>query len=288
MEVESNKKIKIFTLGRFLIVSDGKPIEFMRKLPRKQLALLKALIAREGRDVDEIALCKLLWKDIEGDYAHHSLATTLYRLRKLLGEPRAIRFREGQVSLDSRYCWVDAWDFNHVLMDVETLCRDEVVKIEQYRDLYFQANALYQGNFLADEKEQTPVISLRDSLQRRYQHCLYQVGIVFREQGHYEIASNFFQQGLELNEFAEECYWQLMICYAYMERRTDAIRTFNDYFDALLKQGSLAPAYNIKELYHRLRNQDIDSVIEYCDACCLQEHQLRAKALTSSSFTLSG
>ena len=45
--------LKIFTLGRFGLLSDGKPVRFTRKAQEKPLALLKALIALGGREVHE-------------------------------------------------------------------------------------------------------------------------------------------------------------------------------------------------------------------------------------------
>ena len=41
--------LKIFTLGRFELLKDGKPIQFARKAQEKPLALLKALIALGGK-----------------------------------------------------------------------------------------------------------------------------------------------------------------------------------------------------------------------------------------------
>ena len=74
------------SLGRFEIRLYGKPIEFGRKVPRKILALLKALIALGGTAVSESALIDALWPDEEGDAAHGAYTMAIIRLRKLLGE----------------------------------------------------------------------------------------------------------------------------------------------------------------------------------------------------------
>lgn len=43
--------LKIYTLGRFELLKDGKLIRFSRKVQQKPLALLKALIAFGGKEV---------------------------------------------------------------------------------------------------------------------------------------------------------------------------------------------------------------------------------------------
>ncbi len=61
--------IKIFTLGRFEVLRDGEPVRFARKVQRKPLALLKALVAFGGRSVREELVMDALWPDAEGDAA---------------------------------------------------------------------------------------------------------------------------------------------------------------------------------------------------------------------------
>ena len=47
--------VKILTLGRFEVYVDGQKLEFSRKLPRKTLLLLKAIVAFGGVNVPEQA-----------------------------------------------------------------------------------------------------------------------------------------------------------------------------------------------------------------------------------------
>ncbi|MBI5874912.1 MAG: hypothetical protein HZB81_03545 [Deltaproteobacteria bacterium] len=99
--------VKIYTLGKFEIVKDGKPVEFSGKIQKKPLELLKAIIALGGEDVPEEKVADKLWPNVDGDMAHQSFATTLKRLRRLLGNKDAVRLSAGYVTLDRRYCWVE-------------------------------------------------------------------------------------------------------------------------------------------------------------------------------------
>ena len=67
-----------------------------------------------GDQVPVERITDALWPRIDSDYAHRSFNTTLHRLRKLLGDDRAIILSDGKVSLDKRRFWVDTWSLNAV------------------------------------------------------------------------------------------------------------------------------------------------------------------------------
>ena len=52
--------LKIFSLGRFELLKDGQPVQFNRKVQKKPLLMLKALIALGGRNIDEERLTDIL------------------------------------------------------------------------------------------------------------------------------------------------------------------------------------------------------------------------------------
>ncbi|MEN6374127.1 MAG: BTAD domain-containing putative transcriptional regulator [Smithella sp.] len=141
--------VKIYTLGRFAIVCNDIPVTFSRKAQQKPLSLLKSLIAMGGNSIKQEALEEILWPDAEGDLAHQAFDTTLHRLRKLLGCPKAIKLRNGRLSLDNRYCWIDARAFEELLHKAEDLQKRE--NHEHASRLVDKARALYRGDFLADD-----------------------------------------------------------------------------------------------------------------------------------------
>ena len=108
-------QVSIYTLGRFSLLLNGKPAEFGRKAPRRPLELLKAIIALGGREISTASLISVLWPDVDGDTAQRSFDTTLHRLRKILGDRRVLKLKEGKFSLEGRNCWVDAWSFERLL-----------------------------------------------------------------------------------------------------------------------------------------------------------------------------
>lgn len=103
--------VKIYTLGRFEILLDGKPLPPRRKAPYQILRLLKAIVALGSEAVPASRLIDTLWPDAEGDTGQENLHKSLQRLRRLLAIDDLIQVREGKVSLNRQICWVDALAF---------------------------------------------------------------------------------------------------------------------------------------------------------------------------------
>ncbi len=116
------RPVKIYSLGRFLIEIDGSPIRFAAKAQRKPLEPLKALVALGGETVPVEQLTESLWPEAEGDKAQGSFASTLHRLRGLIGSA-ALRHGDARLTLDTGCCRVDAWAFSCLLQQAPRAVR---------------------------------------------------------------------------------------------------------------------------------------------------------------------
>jgi LuxR family maltose regulon positive regulatory protein len=221
--------LKIFTLGRFGLVKDGKPVRFSGKVQKKPLALLKALITFGGREVSEEQLMDILWFEADGDVAHKSFATTLHRLRKLIGNEKAIQLQEGRLTLDPRYCWVDVWAFERILGQVDAAWKEGLAKnkIAQTIQLAEKAIEMYRGPFLAAEIDQPWTISFRERLRSKFLRNVGKLGLYWEQVGDFNKALNCYQKGLEVDDLAEEFYQRLIICYKRLGRRAEALTVYN-------------------------------------------------------------
>jgi ATP/maltotriose-dependent transcriptional regulator MalT len=84
--------IQIRCLGGFVIDHDGNPVRASAgKAQRKPLELLWLLVAGDGRGLAQDFVADQLWPDLDGDRAMHTLRTTLYRLRKLVGPDAVVQ-----------------------------------------------------------------------------------------------------------------------------------------------------------------------------------------------------
>ena len=153
-QMHDTPRVSVFTLGRFSLLLDGKPAEFGRKVPRRALELLKTIIAFGSREISATSLMYELWPDVDGDAAQRSFDTTLHRLRKLLGDDRVLVLRDGKLSLDARYCWVDVWAFERLLGQSQRLLMRDVTgkQVFSLEQLTERLMGLYQDHFLAKEE----------------------------------------------------------------------------------------------------------------------------------------
>ncbi|MGC2458312.1 MAG: BTAD domain-containing putative transcriptional regulator [Gallionellaceae bacterium] len=223
--------IKIYTLGRFSIVRDGAPLQSAKRAQGKVIEMLKTLIALGGRDVDMETLAAALWPEAEGDKANQAFKTTLHRLRKLLGNDEVISVREGHVTLDPRYCWVDVCAFEILLG------RDpaDVAALER-------AVALYHGHFLAEDTVSSRAMALRERLHAKYLRCLNDLGRQWEETGDWKKAASCYQQGLGVDPLVEEYYQRLMICHQQLGHRAEALSVYQRCREALTLHLDIAPS----------------------------------------------
>jgi len=220
--------VQIYTLGRFEVFRDGEPLKFSKKAQRKPMELLKAIIARGMMPASEGYVADLLWPDADGDMAMNSLATTLHRLRKLMGRPDAIIVKNAQISLDPRLCWVDSWAFEQVFSKAESQWGSAGTERAKGRlcELACASLEMYRGEFLPDEVWNPDAFTMREHLRGRYFQGLYRLGEHLARNARWEQALHLYEQGLNVDDCAEGCYQGVMRCLERMGRRSEALAVF--------------------------------------------------------------
>lgn len=212
-------KLKIFTLGRFNIVRDGEPVRFSSKKPQIPLNLLKALIAFGGRQVPAERLCDALWPDSEGHAAAQAMATTLHRLRELLGA-NTIRRQGSQLTLDPETCWVDCWALERLLNS----------STQRQPALFSEVMRLYQGPFLNSEGDAGWLIPTRLRLHSKLVRFLAACARTLGEAGRYDDALDVLQRALEIDSTKEEFFRGLIRAYEALNRPAERIVAHHSSF----------------------------------------------------------
>jgi LuxR family maltose regulon positive regulatory protein len=248
--------LRVETLGRFRVFKDGKPIEFTGKAQRRPLDLLKVVIACGGRDVSEDRVVEALWPRIDGDSAHKSFATTLHRLRKLLGEERAIQLSDGKLTLDGQLIWLDTWAFDQIIARINQTLRpkfeESTINSAKLSDLGTQLLARYAGPFLGSEPEQGWSLPLRDRLRQRFVRTVVDIAHYWQREGDAERTIDLLEHAIELDYSSEGIYRSLMECYAMLGRRTEAIDTYARCRKMLAASLRLDPSPETTALYEKL------------------------------------
>jgi DNA-binding SARP family transcriptional activator len=243
--------IQIYTLGRFNMFIDGKPFKSPKKTQKKPMEMLKVLSSfGEGQEVSKVQLSDILWPDAEGDKAQRSFDTTLYRLRLLLGHDKAIDLREGRLSIDLRYCWVDSMAFERILNQA----KDSAKKEDRNSTIQTleKAVSLYKGPFLAGETDEPWAISYNERLRSKFLHAIETLGNYLEEEGELNRAVDCFQKGIEVDDVAEVFYRRLMICLKHLGRRTDALSLYQRCEKTLSSSLGLEPSLETKAIKESL------------------------------------
>src|SRR5215472_13117727 len=152
---------RVYVLGRFRVLTGDEPVRFSRRIQRKPLELLQALIAFGGAEVGASTLTDALWPDSEGDAGYHALESALYRLRQLLGRLDAVRMVGGKLSLNHHLFWVDVWELERGLQSGGASDTELASRLASMRELY-------AGHFLEHETEKPWAIKARQALRDRF------------------------------------------------------------------------------------------------------------------------
>ena len=238
--------VKIYTLGRFAIAKDGVALKSGAKSSRKPMELLKILIAQGGRDVHQEKLVAALWPDAEGDDAHHSFETTLYRLRKLLGA-EALLVKDSLVTLNPAHCWVDSWAFERLasLVDADVDADDRAAVETDSRRLL----GLYQGPFLDRDHDIPLAIAYEERLRSRMLRVLDKLGRFWAARGEPAKALECYLRALEADPRAEVFYQGLMRHYHAQGRYPEAIAIYQRCRLALHSLVGVPPSTETNALY---------------------------------------
>ncbi len=251
----ASQTVRIYTLGRFSLLLNGKPARFGRKTPHRPLELLKAVIAYGGRDISYSMLTAALWPDSDGDDAKRAFDATLFRLRKILGDDHVVILQDGKVSLDARYCWTDVWAFERLLGQLNRIrnldaAGTDVLVLEQLME---QLLSLYQDHFLAAEDMTAWSVSLRERLRNKYIHNLLETGRYWETHGFWEKAIACYQRGLEVDDLIETFYQRLMLCYMKLQRYSEGLATYRRCCRVLSISLGLLPEAETEMLNNDLR-----------------------------------
>jgi len=237
--------VKVYTLGRFELMVDGIPLAFSRKTPKKALALLQAIIAFGGRDVAEEKVMEALWPDEDGDAAHRVLNTTIYRLRRILGNTASIVQTGGKLALNPELCWTDVSAFEHGLAR-NAARNDEADEIRK------QCVELYRGAFLGQQECDAWAIACRERLRTKFVLAVGAVSRHLEEEGRWQEAIERYLNGIDADNLVESFYQGLMRCYGHLDQGAEVAgiyRRLKKTFSVVL---GLGPSASTEKLYREL------------------------------------
>lgn len=238
--------VKARMLGGFEIHVDGVMLAFSGKVPRKPLALLKAIVALGAPTASIASLKDALWPDEDGDAARKSLDVTIGRLRKLLGRSDAVVVSDESVGLNPRVCWIDAWMF----VSQAEAAGKAADRVSAYR----QACDRYQGVFLPGDVETPWTLMRREQLRRRFIHVVQAVAEGAEQAGDWEDVIAWYQRGLQADELAETFHQGMMRCHHALGRYAEGMSAYRRLRQTLSVVLGIAPSAQSQALARSLQS----------------------------------
>lgn len=227
--------VKIYTLGRFSVVVDGKTIDTAGHLQPKPVELLQALIAFGGRQIAIPGVIASLWPDAESRGGRNAFDATLSRLRRLLGHEDSVLIDDGRVRLNDALCWVDVWPFERLLSKVQrdlahtgnAICADLRAQTETLL-------RLYHGDFLEREECRPWLLSRRERLRNRLSSLIGDVASRLEADQEWRLATRLYRRIIELEPLAEAGYRRLMACLQQSGEAAEALRVYGRCCEVLM------------------------------------------------------
>jgi ATP/maltotriose-dependent transcriptional regulator MalT/DNA-binding SARP family transcriptional activator len=254
-------RLRMYTLGGFRLEGADRPLMHPGKAQKMPLLLCKALISLGGKDVPAERVSDILWPDADGDAAHNAFTTTLSRLRDLVGADRAIRVQDGRVTLDPRYCWVDAWAFESLLEKARASWRalrpgpgGDVAKTQDLDALARKALGLYRGHFLPADEAHVWTASCRERLRVKFVRLVERWGERLEREGQWLEAADVYERGLDADDLTEEFYQRLMVCYGRLGLRAEALATYDRCRKVLGASLGVSPAPGTEAIHRSLQS----------------------------------
>ena len=265
-------RVKIFTLGRFGLLVDGKPVKINSNGLSKPIMLLKVLVTMGGRDVSEIRICEALWPDSEGDNAHSAYTTTLSRLRKILVKD-ALHVNNGQLSLNDHLCWLDLWAFKSSLKDLErALTGVNSYQIDNIEKNIIKVFSHYQGLFMEYEVQAGWMLPQRERLQVKLLRIIKQAIKFFSSNRRCKKVIELYEKALEIDPLSEDYYRGLMQCHAGLGNLAKALVLYDHCQSILGATFGIKPSQKTKKLHEMIEKGYLERINLRCELCSRANH----------------
>lgn len=243
---------RIRCLGGFSVDIQEEPLLFSGKTQRRPLSILKYLVAKGGRGVSATRMQDDLWPDTDGDRAFISFKTTLHRLRKLLGEDRAILLNLGTLSLNENQCWTDVWAFEDLGREMETLLSHGSKSGQKIIGRIQGILNLYKGPLLPDE-EGYWAIQRRQELRVRFIDLVQRCARFLTDHGDDQTGIDILQKAISAAPLEEPLHYCLMELLHKTGKTAEAFQVFERYQYALSAECNQSPSKRMKALQNDLK-----------------------------------
>ena len=260
--------LEVSTLGQFEVRRDHIPLSGGNWNRRKVNDLFKLLLSAEQHRLHREQIQEVLWPSSTAEQAANSFGKTLYLLRRAL-EPALIAgkgsssiyvlLEHDTLMLSPTTMDIDADIFESSAKPLQARVRSRSPKeLNRAADLHLLNEfdhllSLYKGDYLPDDLYEDWAQRRRDRLRRIYSWLLENAAQLALAHAYGQRASEYLQALLERNSADEQTHRQLMLVYARMGRRSDALHQYQLLKTALREELDAPPLPETTELFHSIQ-----------------------------------
>lgn len=246
--------LRAFTLGRFCLVARERGVPVERWARKQAVTLLKMLLTHRGRAVPRERLMEALWPGISPASGRERLKVTVYALRKELraagADPDLIQTQNGAYLLRREGIWVDADVFEARVREGEALERHG--RLDEALRCYQEADALYQGDFLEEDRYEDWWAEERERLRELSLEALGRMARLHASRGDYPQAIQLCRKALVREPCREGVHRALMEYLWRAGRRDEALAQFERLQGILARELGVDPLPETRRLHERI------------------------------------
>jgi DNA-binding SARP family transcriptional activator len=243
-------------LGALRLALNDVPVD---DLPsgRGRAVLTYLLTHRDPWPTSEV-LMEVFWPDVTPEAARNSLHVAVHRLRRALrtaGDAPVVILDGGVYRLDpGLQLWVDVDEFDrHVRGGRQfEVAGDPAGALSEYE----LATALYQGDFLADDRYEEWPILVRERLRLTWLDTVERLSHLYFSQGRYASCATLCQRIVECDPCREDAHHRLMRSYSRQGQLHLAIRQYRICVEALRAELGVDAAPETIDLHERIRRRE--------------------------------
>src|SRR5437667_5499151 len=266
--ISTSALLEVSTLGRFELHRDRSLLSGGNWNRRKVCDLFKLLLSAEQHRLHREQIQEILWPTSTSEQAANSFGKTLYLLRRALEPDLAagkgssstyVLLDHDTLMLIPDRMEIDADVFEASAKQLQTRMRSRSSKEQDSQadfhllDEFDAVLALYKGDYLPEDLYEDWAQRRRDRLRRVYSWLLENAAELALASRQSQRACEYLQALLERNSADEQTHRQLMLVYARMGRRSDALNQYLLLRKILKEELSASPLPETNELFRQIQ-----------------------------------
>jgi DNA-binding SARP family transcriptional activator len=248
----------VYCLGSFQVHSNGIFIERWRG--HKCRSVFKYLVLHRNQPVHHEILMDLFWRETSPKAARRNLHQAIYQLRRTLrlggSDPEYVLYEDSCYTLNPEIViWVDSEAFVAHYQAGQRLDHEE--RMPEAIQAYEAADALYGGEFMAEDRYEDWPLVHREYLRHAHLDILDRLSLYYFDQARFATCIALCQKILTKDRCREDAHRRLMRCYVHQGQRHMALRQYHLCMEALKEELDVAPMSATVELYRYIQENGV-------------------------------